>query len=411
MTFLEDSKNNSPRPVKYWECCIAVIRKRISEQENNGVTTQNSAFITDLFGSLNEPQKSYLSEAFDLYKQINKNHYPEYSFDETSIYQIFPQKKENENQSADPLNKTIDEIGVFEINVDTKNRVKKPKIAFANSEVIISNIVSSLRGKPDLNKSRYSALQKTFKATREANADILLFPENYLPYEMLESLARFSAKNETLSVSGLEHWTAFEVSYNFIVTIIPVEINDQKDAVVVIRLKNHYSPDEIEMIKGERLLVPKPKQFRYDIFNWRNLYFSPYYCFELADSIHRSIFRSKIDLLIASEWNKDTPYFSNIVESITRDVHAYVAQVNTSQYGDSRLTQPTKSATKDLLKLKGGKNDTILVGEIDIDKLREFQRVEHNVSKVEQIFKPLPPDYDNENAIKRINNKSVIDKG
>jgi hypothetical protein len=75
-------------------------------------------------------------------------------------------------------------------------------------------------------------------------------------------------------------------------------------------------------------------------------------------------------LLIASEYNRDTNYFSNIVESISRDLHVYFAQVNTSQFGDSRITQPSRTEIKDILKLKGGENDTILVGKIDLGKLR-----------------------------------------
>ena len=95
--------------------------------------------------------------------------------------------------------------------------------------------------------------------------------------------------------------------------------------------------------------------YQYDLINWQNLYFTSFYCFELADTYHRSLFRSKVDLLIASEWNKDTPYFSNIVEALSRDLHCYIAQVNTSQFGDSRLTQPSETARKDILKLKGWK--------------------------------------------------------
>jgi hypothetical protein len=115
-------------------------------------------------------------------------------------------------------------------------------------------------------------------------------------------------------------------------------------------------------------------------------------------------------LLIASEWNKDTPYFSNIVEALSRDLHCYIAQVNTSQYGDSRLTQPSESARKDIMKLKGGKNNAILVDEIAISELREFQLkyFERIKADNDNSFKPVPPDWDRKLVNKRIGNEDVL---
>ena len=172
--------------------------------------------------------------------------------------------------------------------------------------------------------------------------------------------------------------------------------------------KNHYTHGEKLLIHTNHYKVPKPEQTLYDLFVWKGIYFSPYYCFELADVKHRSIFKGKIDLLVASEWNPDTNYFANIVESISRDLHVYVAQVNTSQYGDTRLTQPSKTERKDILRLKGGDNDTILVGEVCLEDLREFQRELYITTKDDKIFKPLPPEFPLENVLKRIAGKSVI---
>lgn len=401
--FNEEALLNSPRPVKFWECCIAIIMKTISNQKivKSDYTCSTQIFEIPLNDKLDE---FYLNEAFELFKKINEKHFPPHIMDtegfRDSIYKL---SSISEDCEAYPNN-----IRPSEIHVNTSNSIQKPRLSFANTQVILGNMLASLRGKPNLNLSRYNTIQKIFKSTREEKADILLLPENFLPYELLSSLAKYSADNGILSVSGLEHWTFEKASYNFIVTILPVEINGQPDAVVVIRLKNHYSHGEVETIKGEKQLIPKLQKVRYDLFNWHNIYFTPYYCFELADSLHRSIFRSKIDLLIASEWNKDTCYFSNIVESLSRDLHAYIAQVNTSQYGDSRLTQPSKTEIKDILKLKGGDNDTILIGEIDLPKLREFQRKQYNVTKDDKELKPLPPDYANENAVKRIMNETIL---
>ena len=86
-------------------------------------------------------------------------------------------------------------------------------------------------------------------------------------------------------------------------------------------------------------------------------------------------------------------------------MHCYIAQVNTSQLGDTRLTQPTETARKDILRLKGGINDAILVAKIDIIKLREFQREKFTVGN--KAFKPLPPNFSLVEVLKRIKNNNI----
>jgi hypothetical protein len=79
------------------------------------------------------------------------------------------------------------------------------------------------------------------------------------------------------------------------------------------------------------------------------------------------------DMVVAVECNKDTHYFGSIVESLTRDLHCYFVQVNTSEYGDSRISQPTKREKQNILTVKGGINQTVLIGEVDFQSLRKFQ--------------------------------------
>ena len=109
--------------------------------------------------------------------------------------------------------------------------------------------------------------------------------------------------------------------------------------------------------------------------------------------------------MVAVEYNKDVNYFSNLVESVSRDLHCYVAQVNSSDYGDTRITQPTQTYNKDIIKVKGGENNVTLTGTIEIDKLREFQRKKYNITKNDKSFKALPPDFDINEVLKRIKNK------
>lgn len=87
-------------------------------------------------------------------------------------------------------------------------------------------------------------------------------------------------------------------------------------------------------------------------------------CFVVYD---RSLFCGDVDLLMGVEWNKDTIYFGNIMESLSRDLYCYCIHSNMSVYGDSRIVQPKKSAVKDILKVKGGENAVVLVNEVDME--------------------------------------------
>ena len=400
----ETLMKESPRRVKFWECCMSIAFETIGSHSKE--TEIDNVVVTDIFSVKNQKKSEqdsfYLDDAFNRYKAINQNHIASYELDDNSFRDSF-YKRKNVAKKNSPI------VNTQEIIVSNKKRdTKKFRIAFANTQVKEDNIIESMRGTPNLTSLRYDQLAKIVKKARLDKSDILLFPEFFIPINLLSSIVKYSEKNHVLTITGLEHIRIKNTVFNFIVTILPFEIHGVKDAVVVFRLKNHYAHLEESMIRGNHLKVASPKEHRYDIFNWENLYFCPYYCFELANVWHRSLFKAKLDLLVGVEWNKDTNYYSNIVESCSRDLHCYIAQVNTSQYGDSRLTQPTKTEIKDLMKLKGGINDSILVTEIDVDKIREFQRQTFEVTHEKQEFKPLPPDYNVEDVLKRINNESIL---
>jgi len=108
------------------------------------------------------------------------------------------------------------------------------------------------------------------------------------------------------------------------------------------------------------------------------------------------------DMIIAVEWNKDTNYYSNILESLSRDIHCYCIQVNSANYGDSRITQPSKTEIKDIIKTKGGINNTILISEVNISDLRNYQVKEYLLQKEDNNFKPTPPQFNKNIVMKKI---------
>lgn len=105
--------------------------------------------------------------------------------------------------------------------------------------------------------------------------------------------------------------------------------------------------------------------------------------------------------MFVPQLNRDTNYFSSIVTSASRDLHCFIVQTNTSIYGDSRITGPFRTELKNILQIKGGINDVVIIGEVDVQKLQEKQRNNEN-----EIFKEVKRCLD---CKKRINKKSAHD--
>lgn len=380
---------NSPRTLRFWECTVSQLFSNLCEMNSEENGTHQKFSDNDI-----------LDKSFGRFKLANKTyHLPSFFRDEDSY--------------KDNFYKTIcqsecEERTIVEIHVNDTDKKLRPKIGVANTSVSKQNIEDGLRKKPNVSNKRYQDLVDFLKHTRKNNTEIVAFPEFFIPIQLLSSLIRYSQKNQTLLITGLEHFTVNDISYNFVVTILPVDINGYKDATVVFRLKNHYSPEEEEFIQGNHYLVPKPEINRYHLFRWKNIYFSVFYCFELANISHRSLFKGKVDVLFAIEYNSDVNYFSNLVESVSRDLHCYVVQVNSSDYGDTRISQPTQNHNIDIVRLKGGENNVTVVGSVDIQALREFQRKKYNLTKTDKSFKPLPPSFPVEYVLKRIENKNIF---
>ena len=56
--------------------------------------------------------------------------------------------------------------------------------------------------------------------------------------------------------------------------------------------------------------------------------------------------------------------FGSIMESMCRDIHCCCIRGNSSDYGDSRIPAPRKTALCDIILTKGGDHDSILAADI-----------------------------------------------
>ncbi len=289
------------------------------------------------------------------------------------------------------------------VNNDKKDKLR---LAIANVQLKHDNFKKVVIDKPNRSYQRYKDLSKIINEAIDEKADMLIMPESYIPFEWLAMVARTCARNNLAVVTGIEHIKIGTRVFNLTAVILPYEDLVNKSAFISFHLKTHYAPAEEQEIHGYRL--KEVNGGHYELYQWHDCYFPVYCCYELTSIIERSIFQSYADLLIAIEWNKDIHYYSNILESLSRDIHCYCIQVNSSDYGDSRITKPSKTEEKDIVRTKGGVNSTILVDEIDVAKMREFQLKEYNLQVYEKDFKPTPPGFDPQIVLKKIKGESVI---
>ncbi|SMO65103.1 reverse transcriptase domain-containing protein [Gracilimonas mengyeensis] len=298
----------------------------------------------------------------------------------------------------------------FEVDENEKLNIR---IGLANMKVKWEHEAEySLRGRPLTNLERLDRIYRILEKfrTEKPRTDLAIFPEISIPHAFTSGLLWFAKNHQFGMVFGIEHINTGKDVFNFIATVLPFRLRKRQDAIFIPRLKNHYSHGELAVIRANHLDVVHNDEYFYHLFKWRNLYFTTFYCFELADIEHRSWFRSKVDLLVASEYNQDVNYFSSIIDSTARDLNMYVAQVNSSHFGDNRLTLPAKTIFKNLIRLDGGENDLVIIATIDLKEFREHLEVGYEIQKDAKVYKPSPPNFDPEKVKQRIRGDWILKK-
>ncbi len=309
------------------------------------------------------------------------------------------------SQAYPNINKIIKDNDVKSISISNSPQISNLKIAIANVIVKEENSINSMLDKPNLSFERLNELNIILNEALRNGCDMIIFPEICIPYQWVSILTSFARKNEIAVIAGIEHFTRNKRVYNYMLTALPFKFDVYNNLYIDFRLKKDYSPSEIREVVGrteyEMPLKSEMQSEKLRLYQWRSLLFSTFNCFELCDIEKRSKFRGNVDFIIAVEHNRDIEYFSNIVESVSRDIHTYVIQVNTSQYGDSRINQPSESFLKDIVKIKGGENVTVLTAKIDIKRLREFQSYNYILQDKRKWYKATPPNFKiNENRKK-----------
>ena len=393
-----------PRFVKLHECILDSVDREITSGNDfsgdielfyNGKTKKVTPIYPRIKYGLSSKLDDYFINAFEDYEKIN--------FGSTS--DIFPYIKSECGLSCKedycPIEK-FNHLKNLRV-IKTPGNIKQSlKVGLLNSKLDFSNFERRLLDKPNLSSNRFDKIKLLINEAIEKNVELLIMPEMYIPYEWIEKIVKISKDHQMAIIFGVEPIVNNDEVGNYIMTALPFVLHDKyHECALVYRLKNYYAPNEIKQIKenGKVIKTVKNNNEKYYMYIWNGIHIVPYYCYELSSVEDRAIFKSCCDIVTVSEFNKDTIYFDNIAESLSRDLFCYCLKSNTSEFGGSCIIQPTSSNKNYLVKLKGGNDDYIVTQELDIAKLRNSAtKIDgHDVS----YFKPKPAGFSQDVVKKR----------
>ncbi len=375
----------SPRFVHYDEINVVAINRVFSSNIGNNSTDDIEKEISD---RTEEFYRRVNHEWIGLFNGTTYNYH--------LLYKICPFMDKNDMNYY---------VKVFE---EEEPKSCNKRVGIVNMKVSSQQIGSSMWNKPILTAERRNKLFEIINMAIKENCEILVLPELSVPFQWLETLISQCKRHNIAIITGLEYYHGADMkAYNCVATILPIKTKYFTTATAFLRVKNYYAPKEVKELEGRRRCVPKVKKY-YHLFHWRKCYFSVYNCFELANINDRALFKSKVDFIVATEWNPDINYYADIAGSWVRDVHCYFIQCNTSGYGDSCIMQPSKTEESRMVTVKGGINSTVLVDDLNIEKLRDFQFKEHTLQMDDKTFKLTPPDYKTDDVEVRMNNEQFV---
>ena len=294
---------------------------------------------------------------------------------------------------AEGTNRKI--IAVPSSGVDSKG---DPKIAVTSIFTSPERITLSIAGKNNLDYQSYRdfsrLIDQIVKPIPEGSKpDYVLFPELSLPAPWFEWFGSHLASKYGIGlISGITYLTGRNdgVVHNQIWASLPTSVFGFRTAAIYRQDKQHPAYGEEQNLSNfqpQKRLVPQIEWSTPPVIKHGNLSFSLLICSELTNIKYRADLRGRIDVLFVAEKNRDLNTFEALVDSAALDIHAYIAQSNTREYGDSRIRAPRKeSHERDIVRVRGGLNDHFVVGQIEVNKLRNFQSWHFKNTD----FKPLP---------------------
>ena len=289
----------------------------------------------------------------------------------------------------------FDKHGVLQIPDGQPQR--RYGIAVSSWQTQMASWTASVMRMSDPDAERYARLCRLLDGViaQPQRSRYLVLPELALPAHWFIRIARKLQGRGISLITGIEYlhaskarvrsqvWAALSHSGLGFPSLMIYRQDKQRPAL--------HEEQELQRLAGLELKPDKPWKTP-PILQHGDLRFALLICSELTNIHYRAALRGKVDALFVPEWNQDTETFNALVESAALDMHAYIVQCNCRQYGDSRIRAPAKDSwARDVLRVKGGVTDYCVIGEIDVQALRQFQSSHRSPTKP---FKPVPDGFE-----------------
>ncbi|WP_345812576.1 reverse transcriptase domain-containing protein [Paraburkholderia sp. PREW-6R] len=290
---------------------------------------------------------------------------------------------------------SFDKHGVLQIPDDGPQR--RYGIAVSSWKTRMGSWTAAVMRMPDPDAERYTRLCRLLDGViaQPQHSRYLVLPELALPAHWFIRIARKLQGRGISLITGIEYlhaskarvrnqvWAALSHDGLGFPSLMIYRQDKQRPAL--------HEEQELTRLAKLTLTPEKPWQTP-PILQHGDLRFALLICSELTNISYRAALRGRVDALFVPEWNPDTETFNALVESAALDMHAYIIQCNDRQYGDSRIRAPFKESwQRDLLRVKGGVTDYCVIGEIDVQALRQFQSSHRSPTKP---FKPVPDGFE-----------------
>ncbi len=290
---------------------------------------------------------------------------------------------------------SFDKRGVLQVPDGQPQR--RYGIAVASWKTQMASWTASVMRVHDPDAERYARLCRLLDGViaQPQHSRYLVLPELALPAHWFIRIARKLQGRGISLITGIEYLHAAKARVRNQVWVALSHDGLGFPSLMIYRQDKQrpalHEEQELQRLAGLEMKPDKAWKTP-PILQHGDMRFALLVCSELTNISHRAALRGRVDALFVPEWNPDTETFNALVESAALDIHAYIIQCNDRQYGDSRIRAPFKESwQRDLLRVKGGVTDYCVIGEIDVQALRQFQSSYRSPTKP---FKPVPDGFE-----------------
>jgi Reverse transcriptase (RNA-dependent DNA polymerase) len=281
------------------------------------------------------------------------------------------------------------------IQINARPHSGRARLVVASLRTQVTEWMAAVHDAPLLTAARFTKLTKLLNRIMKdivtynvPIASYVLFPELSIPQRWATFFAVKLASVGASFLAGLEYRRSprnriiNEAMLSFAIPQL------SGNPVVLLQRKRRPSWREGREVRGAVGLDFEGSSRGFPVYIHGDLNLAVSICSDFTNVAARLKLQGAIDLLIVPEWNQDVEGFATLIEAAALDIHAFIAQINNREYGDSRVrVAAQRSWKRDLVRLRGGHDDFYAMVDIDYHELRRFQT---NSEPPDEPFKPFP---------------------